>query len=254
MSTLLQLRQKLVRDSGRYGLVVDAENGDWTDNGANALLNQGQKWLDRKFEYDKQQSWFTTTVVSGQSLVQFNKARYIERVELADTTNGRTVLQRKTRAWLATEYADVPLSALDTGEPLYWAPVIVGLAPQQYGDDAADLTTAGVTDKDWYLYGNHYPYSAIEVFPPSDSTRTIKVLARWTSKELTDDADVSVWSVNEPEMLVRAARLQIESDLHRSDEGQSTFEKRLLDDLDGLYKDFLAEIVAGPASDWVMNG
>lgn len=254
MSTLLQVRQKLVKDSGHYNLVVDGMNSDWTDNGANDLINQGQRWLDRKFEYDKQQAWYTQVLSQGQSLLTFAKARYIERVQIATTTDGRIELDRKNFFDLQTEYKTVPLSSVEESQPLYWCPLVPGLAPELYSETSGSLTTDGVVDIDFYQYGNHYLTSAIMILPPPEQDYTVKVLARWLSKELSDDADVSFWSVNAPELLVRAARLQLETDLHRNPEGAMGFEQRLLDDLGDFYRDFKAEAVSGPASDWVMNG
>ena len=252
--TLLGVRKKLVKLSGNYGLVVDAANEDWTDNGANDFLNAGQKWLDQRFEYDKQQAWYTQVLTAGTSLVTFNVARYIESVEISSTSLERKLLVRQTMNQLRELYPDVPLSAIDNAEPEHWTPSILGLAPQQYNQTESTLTTGGVTDLDFYEYGNYYLTSGVIILPPPDAAYTVKILARWFSKELTADADVSVWTMNRPELLVRAARLQMEVDLHRASEASNIFVASLVDDLDKLYQDFKAEQMAGPPADWIMNG
>lgn len=254
MSTLLQVRQMLVKRSGRYDLVVDGEAGDWTDNGANDFINAGQKWLDRHLEYKKDASWLTKTMASGESLVTFDRARYIEQVWIATTTDGRKMLERKPYRWLRENYNDVPLSSVETGEPLYWCPAVVGLAPEQYDDDATDLTTAGVVDRDFYQYGNHYLTDGIIIMPPADGTYTVQVLARWLSKELSVDADVSFWSVSDPHLLVRAARREIEIDLHRNSQGVQDLEAGLIKDLEDIRLDLIAEEISGPHESAVMNG
>ncbi len=253
-TTLFDVRQLLVRRSGNYSLVVDAANEDWTDNGANAFINAGQRWMDRKFAYDKQQSWYTHILAADQSLLSFDKARYIESVEISTEDGGRKILARKTLRDLMTEFSDVPLSSITGAEPKFWTPDIVGLSPELFSTTLSSLTSDGVVDTDFYLYGDHYLTSAVIILPPPDVAYTVKVLGRWLSKELTSDNDVSVWTVNAPELLVRAARLQIETDLHRGSEGSNVFEARLLDDLNEFYRDFKAEAVAGPPSDWIMNG
>ena len=45
MATLLEIRTRLVNESGRAELVVDPENANYADAGANAVINDAIRWL-----------------------------------------------------------------------------------------------------------------------------------------------------------------------------------------------------------------
>ena len=46
MADLLAIRTRLVNEAGRFDLVVDAENADFDDNGANEVINDAIAWLN----------------------------------------------------------------------------------------------------------------------------------------------------------------------------------------------------------------
>lgn len=46
MADLLAIRTRLVNEAGRFDLVVDAENDDFDDNGANQVINDAIGWLN----------------------------------------------------------------------------------------------------------------------------------------------------------------------------------------------------------------
>jgi len=46
MADLLAIRTRLVNEAGRADLVVDLENDDYTDKGANQAINDGIEWLN----------------------------------------------------------------------------------------------------------------------------------------------------------------------------------------------------------------
>jgi hypothetical protein len=249
--TLVQLREDLARESAHHELVIDFAGADYSDDGADYYLNAAQRWLDDMFPYRKSQAWYFSVLAAGQSLVTFNSARYVERVVLASGTDGRTELIRKTQRELQvlySDYTDVPLSSLDQGTPEYWAPAVIGLAPEQYAEDATTLAAAGAEDLDFLAHGNHYPLQGLIVMPPSDGVRTVEVLGRWYSKELSADADVSVWSVNHPDLLVRAAMRELEITF-RNEQGVRAIEGPLLIQLKQISHNLAAEDAAGPTSE-----
>lgn len=251
--TLGSVRKMLVDRSGRFDLVTDAEAGDYTDNGANAIINAAQRWLDRMLRYPKDLHWYYYQLASGACEVEFKRPRIIREVWIADTTDGRRKLEYKTLDWIRENYYDVPLSSLDTGTPAYWTQSVLGLAPELADYDAAAVTAAGWTDTDYLKLGDHNPYGGIILMPPSDAAMTVEILGSWYSYELSDDADVSVWTYH-PEILVRAARWQIEVDMHRNSQGRRDFEDALMIDLDQLRNDLVADEVAGPPEQFVMAG
>lgn len=62
MADLLAIRTRLVNESGRFDLVTDAEGADYTDAGANQLINDAIEWLN-EIRFDLQ------TVLSTESFV-----------------------------------------------------------------------------------------------------------------------------------------------------------------------------------------
>ena len=46
MADLAAIRKRLVDEAGRFDLVVDAENDDYTDQGANQVINDAIAWLN----------------------------------------------------------------------------------------------------------------------------------------------------------------------------------------------------------------
>lgn len=254
MATLSDIRTLLVNRSGRYDLVTDASGGDYSDNGANAFINAGQRYLDRLLGYTKQDAWLYKSLTAGESFLTFQYARYIKQVWVANTSDGRSKLERVSNDWLRQNYTDVPLSSLTSDTPKYWAPAPIGLSAEQEDQTSSDFSTAGYTDYDFIYFGNHFPLRGIVIMPPADTTYTVEVLAAFYSLDLSADADVSFWSVNHPELLVRAARLMIETDLHRNRQGQDDFEQPLVRDCMKIYHDMIAEEMAGPPEQYVMGG
>jgi hypothetical protein len=129
--TLGWIREQVARESGRFDLVQDAENDDYSDNGFDRFINDAQDWLDRKLQYPKGQRTYFQQLSAGQSLVVFQRPRYIEEVWCIDDNSERYRLERKTYWQLREDYNKVPLSSADRDEPAYWAPAPVGLAPEQ---------------------------------------------------------------------------------------------------------------------------
>jgi len=46
MADLLAIRKRLIQEAGRWELAVDPENGDWTDAGANQVIDDATEWLN----------------------------------------------------------------------------------------------------------------------------------------------------------------------------------------------------------------
>lgn len=142
--TLLQARTALVRQTGKYHLVVDYEGADYSDNGADFYLNAGQRRIDDIFGFKKDTAWYYKILSAGSSLLQLDSARYVEEVWAVDRSSprGRRKLEHKTDQWLREEYASVPLSQIESATPAYWANVVVGLPPVNYDDRIMRITGA----------------------------------------------------------------------------------------------------------------
>lgn len=245
MRTLLEIRRMLVQQSGHFELVTDAENEDWGDNGADQFIQAGQRFCDDQWQHHKSEAWLYVKMASGESLATFTNARIIKEVWLSKTGGPRTLVERLTLNDIRERYTEATLADETTGTPLYWAPAVLGLAPQQFEETALTFEADGITDYDLIMFGNHYPYKGLYVMPPCDGDYTLEIKAEWQSHEMCDDADVSFWS-QYPELLLLAARREMEIHLHRNTTGAQDFERPLLHSLQRLYHNLVAEESSGP--------
>jgi len=245
MRTLIELRRMLVQQSGHAELVADYENEDWADNGADHFIQAGQRFCDDQFQYHKSEAWFYAALAAGESLVTFTNARIIKQVWLNYTGGNRVLLERLTLDKMREEYTNPLLSDETQGTPAYWVPAVLGLAPQQYTETALSFDADGITDHNLIMFGNHYPYKGIYIMPPADGDYTIEIKAEWYSYEMCEDSDVSFWS-QYPELILMAARRQMEIDLHRNSTGAQDFEAPLMRSLMKLSHNLVAEEWSGP--------
>jgi len=253
MANLLEVRKRVAKESGHHELVANYAGGDYEDRGMDDYIRGAARFLDDKFQYDKSEAWFYKKLTSGQSGVTFRNNRIIKEVWINSSGGNRTKLKRLTLNEMREEYAKDTLAGEATGVPKYWVPAILGLAPEQLDEDAASFLAEGLTDYDLIMFGDHYPHKGIYVMPPTDDTITVEVLAEWYSLELCDDEDVSFWSQH-PEILAMATRREIEIHLHRNTTGAQDFERPIMDRLNDLYKNLIAEEVSGPPEDFVRRG
>lgn len=254
------LRKEVIKETGHVELVVDAANGDFTDNtdgprgGANKFINQANRWLYRNFVGKEPEAWLYKLLSPGQSRVTFSFARIIKEVWVTDPTSGtRILLDKKSADDIRQLYPQTSLSAIGNDTPRYWTILTPGLAPEQSEETSTTLTNAGITDIDLLSYGNAFSVDAIAVFPPTNVARTLEVFAEWYDQELTADEDVSYWSIVEPDLLKRATKMEIETELHRNSDGRKDYEGPLRSDLEAIYFKKTAEEQAGPLGTGQMN-
>lgn len=95
---------------------------------------------------------------------------------------------------------------------------------------------------------SHWPVKAIEI-NASDEEREIKILAAWHSESLSDEEDISFWTVQEPNLLILATMYQFEV-YHRNTQGQNDFIVPIKAELKSLYNDMIAEQMEGSPDNW----
>lgn len=253
--TLYDIRRRVVDTSGHFDLVVDAANGDYSDNGCNCLINAAQRWLDRRFQYHKSPVWLYKTLAAGSQIITFSNARVVQAVWASVQANYRWRVEPRSLFWIRQQFdSATPLNSGDC-VPLFYAPVPIGVAPEQLTADADSYEAAGYLNYDHVVFGTaSFPMKGLWFEPAPAEDTTIEILAQWYSPELSSDTDRSYWSVNHPDLLARATRMQIEIDLHRNTAGRKDFEEPILAELKEIYKDMVAEEVAGPPERFVMRG
>lgn len=225
--TLAEVRAKFVDLSGMNNLV----KGSGADNGANFLINAAQRYLDGRQDSPKSLAWYKEDVAVDGYKISFTKTRSIREVWITNA-DGRAELVKKPLKWMKENYAKV-ISELDTGTPLYYSPIVMGLSPDQ-----DDLTAENYTDEFTYdfqeiMFGSHYAYDGILFLPPAGETYTVSVLGKFYSKEMTSDTDKTFWTERFPEILIQATYLMVE-EFHRNSEGVNDWEAVITRHLRGV--------------------
>lgn len=222
--TLGWCRDKLIQISGRFDL-LDNGLGNW-------YLNSAQQRLDNLLHDNKSTAWLYKELPANTSIITFQQCRHVRNVyeQTDDSEQKRTLLS--------------------------WSTLQVGLAPEQRDAVAvaSDPPVEGELIIDWtknIVFGDHYIYQSIYV-EPSESARLIVVEADWYSRHLTNDTDKSFWTVQHPQLLVRAAQREMEVDV-RNTQGVKDFDEPLLAAVQDIYRNLCAEEQAGPYWLWRMR-
>ena len=232
--TKAQILSSVKELSGRYDLddtmVTGTTKGEF-------FLDAALKFLDTTQQNPESKRWLMKDIAVDDYKLQFQYCRFIHEVWVKGSDD-RSRLTKKTLQWLKENYASAP-SELTSGTPLYYAPDVIHLAPQQ-----RTLTDVGggnpYTDEFTYdyhsiMFGSSYGYNGILFMPPADEAMTVEVLADWFSV-LDEDSDQCYWSVVYPNILIQAVLLAIEV-FYRNSTGMRDILASLQPYLDGIDKD-----------------
>lgn len=241
--SLLTARTKFVKLSGRYDL-VSSPTAFTPDNGANAYIQAGQKFLD-----DLQETkfyWYKINLSIGQAVVDLSFARAIKEVWIADATS-RTQLEKKDLGWIKENY-NGPIASLDRGTPLYYARAVNTMAPQQAALTTANYSAAFTYGFEDIIFANETgyqgSYDSILIAPPTDAVITIEVLGKFFSNTLSADADENFWTRQYEDTLVWAALRQLDIS-YRNFEGAASYEDAIMKDTLGIDKNLVDEDISG---------
>lgn len=210
---LSDVRQWLVDTTGRYNL----QNGDGSDNGANKYIVAGSMMLDMMMFEQKSLAWDISSIAEGVYKKDLKLCRAVEEVWVSDT-DGRTKLERKDLSYMREFYADLEAN-IDEGRPAYWAPIPSQMAPSIVGSLEAAFSSMYDYGMINFTDATQSIYDCIYLMPPADGTYTLNVLGMFFQKQMSADADINLWSVKYPHLLVRAATYMIELD-YRNKAGQ----------------------------------
>ncbi len=240
--TLIQLRQIMAEQDGRYDLV----NADWTDNGLDYYINAGARFLDSYRLTPKSYKWLKKDIIAGDYFVAVERLLALKEVWMRDATQGWQ-LTKKSLGYIKEQYPGA-VSGISNGQPTYFVRVVTGLAPEQKA-----LTSANYTDE--FTFGfedmifsdqdtGHYKHAGILWMPPSDGAYTIEILGQFMSDPLTADADRNFWTTQFPEILMAAANMVIE-ETYRNSSGVKDRMRAIDNYLIGLDHDLVEEEISG---------
>lgn len=115
---LLEIRTNLIKDTGHYELVTDAENDDYTDNGADRFIKEGQKLLEQLCPPPIVSREQTVKVQQGQYLVYIPEIRALEYVYLYDMDGNRYDIEKYDYKDLVDMYEEC-FDQVDEAQPEY---------------------------------------------------------------------------------------------------------------------------------------
>lgn len=251
--TLLQVRSMFRDVTGRYDL-VDSNGADIPPilNGT-FFINAGCRFLDGRQDNPKSALWYKKDIAAGDHKVEFTYARSILEVWVQDG-DGRALLEASDLKALRNDYPEA-VANLTQGVPKYWAPAILGLAPSQSAliknpNSGTLYTTQFTYDWEDIIFADelnqatHWGYSGVILMPPSDGVYTISVLGEFYTDFLSADGDRNYWTERRPELLVKAAAMQLEA-FYRNSAGVSDWMSAMLSELNDVDNDVAAQLAVG---------
>lgn len=143
--TLLELRTLLVKQSGRYDLVVDAVN--YADNGANYYITAAQRWLDRKLTTPFSKGHYRHKILQGESVFLLPGFRTVTDAFLMLSSGMKVELRKRDKKFLYQCFDGGPTVSFQSSQPLYYTevPVRTTTNHQRYG---SNVVVNGTFDSD----------------------------------------------------------------------------------------------------------
>lgn len=231
---LLQVRQKLRSESGRFDLV----NSDGSDNGADFYINEGSRYLDRLETVKKSMAYNYSNLALGHYFISFPFCRAVQEVWVANLS-ARWQLEKKTFQWIRSEYAQTFLQA-DSGPPQYYAPINVRTVPSMDVLTGELDVMASMMD---VISTDSLDYNAIIVAPRTDAALSIEIGGLFYQKFLVEDTDENYWSQLHPLCLILATSMHMEG-MNRNTQGVNDWDRLITKYLFGLGKDNIEEEIA----------
>ncbi len=221
MATLDEIRLLFIPACQRYDLVENGDLSSNVDNGANAFINGGQRFLDLTITHSKSLKRVFKALASGEYQVKIESLISLETIWVVNAANDRVDITGNwfSPAQFRREFGDL-ISTWVSGTPQYWSLSPIGLSPEQITATSDTFDSAGIIDYEDIQFGDgaQYEKDGILIYPPADGTYTIDIWGKFYSQTLSADADDSYWSVNHPDLLVMAACYALERTL-KSREG-----------------------------------
>jgi len=201
---LLQVRTQFVKLSGRYDLVTDAAGDDYTDNGANFFIQEGQKLLDQLVKVPENiAKIYLPLAINGYYINWDKETRSIEKVWVNDAED-RWELEKLTLDEFKAKYAD---STTDTvsGTVEHYAIAEIRALETTSRDSLATFLNYTRDESD-----TDYTDRTILIGPPTDTALVVEVSGKFHQLILSGDTDENFWSIRYPGVLLQCALYQLE--------------------------------------------
>ena len=227
--TLEQLRDRLVRESGR--LELDDEAPDGTKY-ADLHINAGSKYLDLIQEKSLEPGNFRGILHANEISPEIPRCRAIEEVYVLKE-NSWVRIRKLQPAELVERYPQVDRTPVSF--PLYWTPM--------------KLSKVGTTafPESFSLFNTSYQYYTLSLLPAAREESEMSVFGRFYSEDLIDDGDTNFWSTNHGELLLLASLRNVES-FNRNQSGVRDYEQFMRPLLQGIVNSLAYQSIDGPVS------
>jgi len=208
---LREIREKFVEMTGRYDLVLDAST--YPDNGANFWINAGQKWLDRQLDFSEAKAELTVSLSTGDFEAEVPGVRAVKSVGVKKDSDTFVYLEKRGYRDLR-RYSRVADTS-DREVPRYYA---IGLDASTERDGVRELL----------------------IWPPADKAYDLEVEGLFATPHLEEDTDTSFWTLEFPEVLIKAAAFRAEP-MFRNSTGENDFFRSLQRDVEMIDFDQVEE-------------
>ncbi len=240
----LDVRKKFCEVSGRYDLM----NADYTDNGADFILNAAQRYLDRSHDFKKGEARNVQPISAGTIKVQATGLRAVKEVWFTNSDGSSMWPLEKCTLGEIRDYYGKALSTETQGDVAYYAPVSFRPAP----DTVLSATWTGYQDiEDLILDDGHYNYNGVVLMPPPSEAGYISIVGLFWSPTLSATLSGGVWTQtkswwteNHPEVLIEAAIMRLHG-LYMNTSGFDDYKKIVGVDIAGIDWDSAEEESAG---------
>jgi len=228
--SLLEVRKKFIRETGRFDLVMAntttqfANSTNEVTGGADGYIREAQDFLDRRMSFGKDEAEITFTLSTGAWTKDLQNIRAIRAVGLSDGQDEEMVfLKRSSLREMREAFGDEnsSLGNVSPGQPSRWT---IGFLR------VGGMTPTVASESNTRLV----------VMPPADRTYTLRVQALFKSSALTNDASVSFWTENHPQVLVWAAQYILEVS-YRNREGANAILANIDEALAGIDNDLVEQ-------------
>src|SRR5215510_4043211 len=233
--TLLAIRKQFVQFTGRFDMVTDDES--WRDNGANFLIQTGQKWLDRQMDLPFSEGKSYLDLPANSWFAMLDNCRSVRYVYLSNADGTRWPISRKDFPQLAHMCVQDP-AKVSTGTPKFYALGNINTHPETIGTITIARFGPAVT---YTADGNPWGFNSIIVSPAPAEQLLIEVQGLFYQPELVADGDQNIWSEKFPFVLVLAACRQLEIS-YRNTSGASDWESAINAELLTLAFDLVDQI------------
>ena len=235
--TLLSVRTSAVQLSGRYDLInADGDTPEsGTDNGMNAFINSGQRYLDMLIDSKKGDGVRYDSLSLGSWYLSIQDIRALEDVWVNSTT-ARWQLERKPLNWMKENWPEL-VSATTSGDAQYWSPALLRGVAVTNRDALGTFFNYNLTQT------GYEGYSGIIILPVTDIALTVETSGKFWSPTLASDSDESYWSSVHQMLLVWASLRQLESS-YRNREGAADWDNAIASYIMGLDKDEIQEQIS----------